>query len=1103
MPESQGIATRRGKDVGTGVTADDGPSARSRAEKTNNKTKVFGATLIALLAFVLQLALASPGSAAVGDPCPQTGMESVSTDHAYNPGELVHVTGSGYGPGCDVVVKVTRPDGLVVIGDGSQTPGSDTVTTDPFGDFTYAYQLQSMPAVEGTYLVDVLGYAGTVLAHSEFEDANKIDADVSPAYDPGNSTTTFSVLIRNTDGAAVYQNVRLTLPAGYTSISAPSVTAANGTTQTNPSFSSGTWGTPVVNQAARTVQVALTSGSGLAAGTGWARIDVIATTPSTATGNPDQWISDAWTNAGGTAGNANTVTSVLVNGAGSGTTAGLSWRDASGNAIGAPVLQNGVATTLRLRVTQAGNGAKYVAVALPTCFSSPSAVSTTVSTGGAGSYSINLDDNFIRLPGGSIPSNGFLTVQFTTTPNCTSGVYGFPVAPATNQSNPASTDNQVVIVTSAQLSVAAGLADLSITKIDSPDPVAHGGTLSYAIGVHNGGPDGASAVKVVDTLPASVTFVSATGTNWTCNNVSGTVTCNRTGGNLANGADAPSITIAVTAPGGTGTTSISNSATVSSPNDVTPANNTATASTVVSTPPSLTTPTFSPASPQTNDTLTASTVTTDADGDQISVAWTWKVNRGGDICTIQTNSSPLAAAGTRTASLNLSANYVPTSCTGATINPLNPSKGDVITVEATPTDAPGLSGTLKSNTVTVANTAPTATVSLNDHSPKTNDTLTATATKADVDGDTVALTYVWKVNGTVKKTTSGSSSLTDTFDLSQAGNGDKGNTITVEVTPNDGAANGSTVNDTATVANTAPSATVSLNDHSPKTNDTLTATATKADADGDTVTLTYVWKVNGVVKKTTSGSSSLADTFDLSQPGNGDLGDTITVEVTPNDGTINGATASATATVANHAPTATVSLNDHTPKTNDTLTATATKADADGDAVTLTYVWKVNGVVKKTTSGSSSLTDTFDLSQAGNGSKSDTIAVEVTPNLDTDLQLFDQRPGRRHDRLREHELRHQRQQGRELRLVQQHERQLPVQLRRRPEQHDRRGAGERRDGEQQHLDAVRVDPEPRADRHAREQRPDQRRGRGHHQLLEPVRRELGRHRRRLPLRVPL
>jgi hypothetical protein len=85
-------------------------------------------------------------------------------------------------------------------------------------------------------------------------------------------------------------------------------------------------------------------------------------------------------------------------------------------------------------------------------------------------------------------------------------------------------------------------------------------------------------VKVVDTLPSGVTFVSATGTNWTCNNASGTVTCNRTGGNLPPGA-APDITIVVTAPATAGP--LTNTATVSSPNDNTPGNNTATATTTV------------------------------------------------------------------------------------------------------------------------------------------------------------------------------------------------------------------------------------------------------------------------------------------------------------------------------------------------------------------------------------------------------------------------------------------------------------------------------------------------------------------------------------------
>jgi len=99
------------------------------------------------------------------------------------------------------------------------------------------------------------------------------------------------------------------------------------------------------------------------------------------------------------------------------------------------------------------------------------------------------------------------------------------------------------------------------------------------------------------------------------------------------------------------------------------------------------------------------------------------------------------------------------------------------------------------------------------------------------------------------------------------------------------------------VQNSPPTATVSLNNHTPGTNALLTATATRADADGDTVTLTYVWKVNGVVRKTTSASTSSTDTFDLSQPGNGDAGDTITIEVTPFDGSASGAVANDAAVV--------------------------------------------------------------------------------------------------------------------------------------------------------------------------------------------------------------
>ncbi|HEY3208338.1 MAG TPA: S8 family serine peptidase, partial [Actinomycetota bacterium] len=102
-------------------------------------------------------------------------------------------------------------------------------------------------------------------------------------------------------------------------------------------------------------------------------------------------------------------------------------------------------------------------------------------------------------------------------------------------------------------------ADLSISKSDSPDPVTTGTPLTYTIDVSNGGPLAATSVTVTDALPAGTTYVSASGSGWTCSHLSGTVTCTRPSAPVG---AAPTITIVVTAPGSPGT--ISNTASVSS-----------------------------------------------------------------------------------------------------------------------------------------------------------------------------------------------------------------------------------------------------------------------------------------------------------------------------------------------------------------------------------------------------------------------------------------------------------------------------------------------------------------------------------------------------------
>jgi len=82
-----------------------------------------------------------------------------------------------------------------------------------------------------------------------------------------------------------------------------------------------------------------------------------------------------------------------------------------------------------------------------------------------------------------------------------------------------------LLVLGAGGSSAATSADVSITASDSPDPVTVGAPLSYSAQVSNAGPDAASAVKVTDKLPSSVTFVSASASKGSCSRSGHTVTC--------------------------------------------------------------------------------------------------------------------------------------------------------------------------------------------------------------------------------------------------------------------------------------------------------------------------------------------------------------------------------------------------------------------------------------------------------------------------------------------------------------------------------------------------------------------------------------------------
>jgi fimbrial isopeptide formation D2 family protein/uncharacterized repeat protein (TIGR01451 family) len=117
-----------------------------------------------------------------------------------------------------------------------------------------------------------------------------------------------------------------------------------------------------------------------------------------------------------------------------------------------------------------------------------------------------------------------------------------------------------VILTAQVISITdAPVSDLSISKVHN-GTFGYGDNGSYTITVTNNGPTATSGTsKVTDTLPAGETYVSATGTGWTCSAVGQAVTCTSTSV-VANGASFNPITLTVAVATSAGT-SLANTAT--------------------------------------------------------------------------------------------------------------------------------------------------------------------------------------------------------------------------------------------------------------------------------------------------------------------------------------------------------------------------------------------------------------------------------------------------------------------------------------------------------------------------------------------------------------
>ena len=165
-----------------------------------------------------------------------------------------------------------------------------------------------------------------------------------------------------------------------------------------------------------------------------------------------------------------------------------------------------------------------------------------------------------------------------------------------------------------------GAQVLSVTALEPPDMTiakSHTGNFSqgqtgatYQITATNsGGAATSGTVTITDTLPTGLTPTAASGTGWTCNIASQTVTCTRSNA-LAASASYPAITLTVSVSS-SAAASITNQATVSGGNETNTSNNTASDPTTIDPgPPNVSlTKAVSPTGEQVADTDLTYTIT--------------------------------------------------------------------------------------------------------------------------------------------------------------------------------------------------------------------------------------------------------------------------------------------------------------------------------------------------------------------------------------------------------------------------------------------------------------------------------------------------------------
>ncbi len=499
--------------------------------------KVTAAVLLGLMLAVW--GLGSSGYGVVHADCNSTGSPNVSTDKEdYDPGETVIISGSGYPCGVELTVKVTRPDGTVVVGDGSFAPGSDTVTTDSNGEFTYNYILNG---IGGIYTVEVIDGSGAVLATTTFRDSHFRFSHITWRRTSGRTVEfTGTSAWRCCPGASFSfgdgsPNHNLSGPqvgSGTDASGASFVIHRDIFTHTYPSdgpftavFSSCCRVGGIVNASGNfknTVVVDLRSGND---GSPVSSIPVIVQMVHGGVNNvqipvadPQGHLTSCSLSPPGDTGGSYSVPSAGGNTLSLTPGCLMSW-DTSGTTVNQKyTVHVTIEETLNSSQVQLDFFIEIISGTLnqpPTCIVNGAAnnvlqvgVPFNLSITGTDPEGGNLTVSHGGLPSGATlgPSSGAspLTTTFSWTP--TAGDQGTSHAVTVFFTD----IGNFQAFCSFTATVPTALADLTITKSASPNPVTVGGAVTWTVTITNAGPDPATSVVFKDELGPGLVFVSAT-----------------------------------------------------------------------------------------------------------------------------------------------------------------------------------------------------------------------------------------------------------------------------------------------------------------------------------------------------------------------------------------------------------------------------------------------------------------------------------------------------------------------------------------------------------------------------------------------------------------